>query len=175
MSMSLRFRLQQRKVQVLEETYESWKADHAAAMAARDLEEMVAECRSLSGDLVQSWKRTWDELTQGGIQDLDAYGHALGAHYDRAIRLLDSVAENARTFAIRTGHTIEGLAELSEAAARVTRLRERILANWPWSTRPWPPLNRAMQQQARSGQDGPGEPVEAILQRLQQGGPLVEV
>jgi hypothetical protein len=41
MSMSLRFRLQQRKVQVLEETCESWKADHAEAMEPHVIVEKV--------------------------------------------------------------------------------------------------------------------------------------
>jgi len=164
--------VQDGKVKGLEESCEKWKKAHNEAMQAFDLAIMVAECLEQAANTERVWNQVWAELNDGVSPDLEVMGRSIDALFSRMIQLTDAIQEDVRLFTTKTGHTIAKADTLGETAQHLKDLHQRIKNNWPWEDLPWPPLNLAMRDRARSGQDGPAEKVEDILKRLQAGGSI---
>lgn len=169
----LSIRLQDGKVKGVADIYEQWKNDHAEAMAARDMEDFVVECSNMVQATKAIWDKLWADLNTGMKFDPDGLGKFVDVFFTRAIRLSQTVFEHATGFARETGHDIVGLDNLDTDTAALEELHQRVITNWPWRDRAWPPLDKAMQQRSRSHADGPGEDAEEILRRLDAGEPLL--
>ncbi len=173
MPIPLSIRLQEGKARSLQTTYEQWKNDHAQAMAARDLEDLVKECLTLVSNMEPIWNRLWADLNTGMKFDPDGLGQLVDGLFTRVIRLSQDVKAYATRFTQETGHAIAGLGNLERDTLALETLHQRIMANWPWRDRAWPPLDKAMQQRSRSHADGPGDDVEDLLRRLEADQPLI--
>ena len=168
----LRFLLQERKVKGLEEGFEQWKQDHDEAMLAYDAEALVRECIKVAKDAKEVWDEAKPDLGKVPSDKLDDLGRTIDRLFTGTTRVLTKVRECALGVSQTTGHVIAGLGELSELVRVIGDMHARIMRNWPWDNELWPPIDRAMQQRARSGQDGPGEDIKDILHRVQAGGPI---
>jgi len=167
MRMPLRFRLQEKRVHALEETYESWRAEHLEAMEVRDTEELIAECLTLVQAMADLWHVTWQDLTSRPCEDLDAVGRTLRDHFDSGYRVVRKVLDFVDDFAATTQHTIEGRDALQRASRSLAQLRDRVMAGWPWSNRPVPPINWDMVEKGREARErGEYASTEEILARL---------
>lgn len=174
MPLPFRFLLQEGRVKGLEDSYEKWKKEHAEAMQALDLETMVDESIGLLSGTERFWIRTWSELNKGQPHDLEALGQWIDKVFSHVLTVVTELIEDIDRFTRTTGHGIAGTDVLKRVVREFAELHKRIQENWPWENRPWTPLNRAMQERARSEQDGPGEDISDILRRVRAGGPLVQ-
>lgn len=174
MPLPIRFWLQEGRVRNLRASYEAWKGNHVRAMRALDYEDVLKECRLLDEDLRKTWEEAKASLNAGRFPDevFDTLGKLLDDAFGHFSQVLAYVYKDCSEFARSTGHTIAGLDSLGQSATYWKNLHERLMQNWPWSQGPWPPIDRAMQQRARSGRDGPGENIKDILCRVQAGGPI---
>jgi hypothetical protein len=168
----LRFLLQEGKVRGLAESCETWMKDHVEAMAARDVETLVKVGNDLAHETELFWADTWADLNRDRPGDLEGLGRSVDGMFLRIGNLLSEILGSAIRFASGAGHQITGLEELERATAVLNSLRASIKENWPWTDKPWPPLNREMQQRSRQQLEGPGEDVTEILRRLKAGNPL---
>ncbi len=174
MNIPFRFRSQEGKVAGLEESYEGWKHDHDESMLVRDLEDIVQECIDRGRGVQDLWDFIWADLNKGQDKDLELLGKWIENVFTRCIRVLTNAAQEARRLAGGAGYVVKGLDTLEQLIADLNGLRDRVMLNWPWKSRPWPALDKAMQQRSRSRVDGPGEDIEDIVRRLNAGGSLIE-
>lgn len=169
----LLFHLQSGKVRNLEETVEVWQMAHAEALRALDAADLVRECLTFSPGLQVVWERAWQDATAGHIRDYQDVGLSLRGLFERTLNVLNRVQWWARNVARETGHPVEGLERLDQDIQGFQRQRDRIVENWPWEDRPWPPLNREMVAESRaSSARGEGEDVSTLLDRARAGVPL---
>ncbi|MBL8795041.1 MAG: hypothetical protein JNM56_14120 [Planctomycetia bacterium] len=131
MTDSLLFRLQCGKSRAIEEVVEAWKAEHAGAMAARDVEELVRECLRLPDEMRRIYREIFDRFTSGNIEGYHDIGKALQAQFEGNLRFMDSVRDMARR-QTAAGHTIEGAAELERVLEDIRPKVQEIFERWPW-------------------------------------------
>jgi hypothetical protein len=126
---TIAYRLAQRWVQAVEEAIEDWQLDHARAMLAGDVEDLVAETASLREPLERM-----AETFVGGIggPDGDALvvpAHRFGYLLTRALALFPRVRALAADVR-RSGYEVNHLDRLDDAERTLARLREDTMRDW---------------------------------------------
>jgi hypothetical protein len=137
-----------------------------------EVELAVAEALELAGTVRRLWAWVRGRAEAGKIRDQDATGGMLRRVFDRSLAGMEKAARSGRAAAQATGRPVTDLSRLEALLPELRRWTALVLQNWPWSARPWPPLDRAMA--ARSREElarGEGEDVATLLARLQAGGP----
>jgi hypothetical protein len=131
MTDSLLFRIQRGKTRAIEEAVEAWKAEHAGAMEAREVEELVRECLQMPDEMRRVYREIFDRFTSGNIEGYHDIGKALQAQFEGNLRFMDSVRDMARKQAA-AGHAIEGAAELNRVLEEIRPKVAEIFERWPW-------------------------------------------
>jgi len=167
--------LKQGKIENLERALKGWQEDHTDAMRVFDLEDLVQEVLSMRGDLPSLWQRIWESAIADEMEDFQTLGLALRELFERCLRNMSAIRTIAQAVSQETGQTIGGVGDLQLAIAELQQLQQRVFANWPWTDRPWPSLDRAMVAESRaSSARGEGEDIDQALARVQVGQPLVK-
>jgi hypothetical protein len=126
---TIAYRLAQRRVQAVEEAIEDWQLDHARAMLAGDVEDLVAETASLREPLERMAETFANGIGGPNGDALVVPAHHFGYLLTRALalfpRVRDLVAEVRRS-----GYAVDHLDRLSEAESALARLREETIRNW---------------------------------------------
>jgi hypothetical protein len=176
MSESVLFRLQAGRTRLVFEAVDAWKAGHEEALRALDAEALIAEASQMDDSLRRTWEGVKARAGAGQIKDFQTTGVQLREAFETGIGVMALVADLAQTVARTTGHELCGLAELNTAVAEARTWTGRVLDAWPWTDRPWPPLDRAAVEGSRAATErGEGEDITDMLARVKAGGPLVKV
>src|SRR5438874_3925398 len=107
MPQSILYRLCLDRTQFVERALETWKTEHQAAMAVRDLEDLIRETLDYPGLLRRLGQSTWDSLWTIPAEEIQASGRALQALLERTLRVLKDVRALAEEVAQSTEGSIE--------------------------------------------------------------------
>jgi hypothetical protein len=125
------------KARSLESIAEAWNGDQEEAMRARDLEDLISECRTLPIGARKIWDRVKLDLASCDDVDTETVGETLR----RVFNLCTRVCETVSLVATRVGrkrYTLAGAAELEAELAAFRRLANRIMDARPWDSEPAP-------------------------------------
>ena len=99
---------------------------------AGDLEDHVRELLTFPDMLRRAWRSVFHALFARGRVDCRSVGEKVRDVWTRCAGVMRDVLRVGREMERQTGLSVEGLAELEAASADVERMREAILADWPW-------------------------------------------
>jgi hypothetical protein len=172
-------RLQEDKVQGLEELVNAWRSapaeDNGEDQAAAVADFFVDEGIGLRQGLLRHWDYYWTLALAGKILDRSVRLAQLRGLLERGGRLLAQTAVAARSYAERSGHEVARLAQFEEQVKAFPLWVEECVARWELLDRPHKPLNRERIARAQAAfAQGECEPVSDILTRVTEGGPLVK-
>jgi len=172
-------RLQENKLQGLEDLLEAWEAAVTAGaseeQAAAIADFFVDEGIGLRQRSVQLWDYSWAKVLTGKLAQPGERRTNLYSLLERGGRLLERYAAAARHYADLSGHEVARLAQFEEQAKQFPIWVAECMARWEMLARPRKPLNReriAASQAAYAR--GEGECISDVIARLKQGGPLVK-
>ena len=165
MSETMLFRIRQGQIKALKETVELWRAEHKAAMAVRDVEDVIETCLELPESMRRLWNATFARIAANEIEDLQETGETLLAHFNGTLGFLEHVQGLARDFADK-GHRVEGADELDRATEQLRQLRHGIFKHWPWL-----PTPEEVEEGQAAMARGDSQTVEEILHELQNRNP----
>jgi len=168
-------RLQEGRVQAVEEVVASWSLTDEPAQIPESTMLLVAAARKLILEALDYWHWLSGQLEADtfrlGEHVLQEIGESLQSLFDRTL------AVGEKTLAIAKGVVpateIEGASLLHRETTQLRDLRDRILANWPWDDVADLPFDRELLQQARAciGRGEVGESLAVVIDRLQAGSP----
>jgi hypothetical protein len=171
----VRLHLQRRVVSVLEEAVQEFEPAAASRELLEPLSFLVAKALEAAADLQALWPLYTRE---GSVSESGGYRRRLTlleALAGGVVRSLRRAQELAAGYAQRTGKAIPRAGELASSLAGAAEVQDHISRTLVRLNRPWPPVNRNMIDEARAALDrGEGEDVNAIVQRLKSGKPLVK-
>jgi hypothetical protein len=172
-------RLQEDKLQGLEALLDSYQAvtatgsgaDEAAAIA----DFFVAEGIGVRHSCLRLWDYYWTRALAGKVPDRRERGAKLLSLLERGGRILRRGAELARVYAAASGHEVARLAPFEEQCQAFPLWVSECRARWEMLGRPPKPLQRQRIAESQAAYErGEGEPVSAVIARLEEGGPLVK-
>src|ERR1700730_5756547 len=111
MATPLLFRIQGSKVEGLEANYQTWKGPPDEALFARDLQDLVEECRNQIREASRLWAHTKRDIAQGSpyyLDALDNHGRLITDILARILNLAAKVCHDSDGFTKVTGRTVEG-------------------------------------------------------------------
>lgn len=130
MSRSLLLRINRDKALAIKDAVDSWRADHADAMMARDCEEVVRECLRFPDEMRDLWRSIWTRAEQNRIENFQEEGEELQDLFDRLLKLVARVQRWASRIEAN-GYRVENAAALDETVRQVQAMKEQIFAHWP--------------------------------------------
>jgi hypothetical protein len=121
---------QRGKARALEEAAEAWKAEHASALMALDVEEMIRSCAGFPADWRRSWNALFDRFRPTQSEDMLTAVEQLRQHFDRVLQALAEV-EHLSTTLRRSGYEVTNADDLTRTVAELCAVREQALRHWP--------------------------------------------
>jgi hypothetical protein len=111
--------------------FEAWKREHAEAMAARDVEDWVAECLTMGHLTLELFSSARKLARANQLASVQEAGECLVRLFEATLDAYRDVGTGV-VEAGRQGYTIENEAAFREMEKRLTEGRERLRASWPW-------------------------------------------
>jgi hypothetical protein len=119
-----------RRTRVAEELLEQWQIDHAQAMLACDVDELLAEAVELGQLVKRCWTTSLNRLFAEQVEDVDGERRALHFIARRTLRLFRKVAKIADQ-TVKGGHALVNLADFTANFQNMRQLRLDIAEKWP--------------------------------------------
>lgn len=110
---------------------EEWKARHAQATFACDVQDLVQLCIILRSSCGALWRSSQKSLLENRSLDYQDYGKKVEFTFDATLRTFAAVRSCVR-IAIKLGYLIENQADFDAAEGEITVARSRFVAHWPW-------------------------------------------
>jgi hypothetical protein len=179
MSAELLDRLQEDKLQGLEQLIDDYQAV-AGARAAADSAAAIAdffidEGIGLRQSSMRLWDHHWGAALAGKITNLKERGAKLQSLLERTGRLLARQVAAARSHAEASSQEVARLAQLEEQVKAFPQWIEECMARWELLETPRKPLQRDRIAAAQAAfAEGTCEDIGDIVARLRGGGPLVQ-
>jgi hypothetical protein len=169
-------RLQEDKLQALESLLDSYETgtssapDEAAAIADFFVDEGIGVRQSS----LRLWNHHWGRALAHSITDPRGVGASLLGLVERGERIILRGAKLARAYADLSGQQVARLAQFEDQSKAFPIWVKECRARWEMLGRPRIRLNaeRIAEAQAAYAR-GEGEPISDVVNRLEQGGPLV--
>jgi hypothetical protein len=156
-------RSRSRAAEFLGGEFDAWQKAHADALAARDVEDWIAECIQLGETTLELSSRTRQLLRANSLTDPQEAGESLLILFDVTINVFDRV-QAALESSKNNGHTIDNRGVFKEFRTRLLQGRDRLRTRWPW-------IDQAMwDRTAAAIANGEYQTAEEIVHELQGGG-----
>ena len=148
------------RARTIEDAVEAWKSDHDEAMAVRDLEDIIRECRWLR-DLLMEWNQeSWKLLRAGRLHCVQDTGDSLRMVLTIFLRAIPRARRLAANYK-RGGYHVEHAGEFADLEKQVQEMANELDQKWPF-------IDPREMEESRSAYDrGECQPVEDILRELQ--------
>lgn len=146
----------------LNSALESWRDAIQEAISKR-LEWASASRRELDG--------VFAEFEGYPSENFDSIGNELRSTFDKILDVFAQLSE-AAAFISQHGYVVANAAELDREIKTLRDLRDEIVKSWPWSSRPFPSVDRAMLAESKSAyQRGEGIDVRELVKEIVNGKP----
>jgi hypothetical protein len=116
---------------VVEEAVESWKADHDAAMAACDIEEIIGICIGINFRVAEWARVLWDTGFQGKVGNPEESGKSLLKVLKAGAEAWQALVEGVEDYTAR-GYVLENAGRVPAARAKMQALHDDFAVRWPF-------------------------------------------
>jgi hypothetical protein len=116
---------------VVEEAVESWKADHDAAIAACDIEEIIRIGLGINAHVTEWVRDLWDAGFQGMVGNSEESGKSLLKVLKAGVETWQALVEAAEDYTAR-GYVLENADRVPAAWAKMQALHDDFAARWPF-------------------------------------------
>jgi hypothetical protein len=113
-------------------------------------------CQRVKEKIVGCPRESWDDLGKG-----------LASRFDKRLQSLTDLRDGSVRALQERGYEVENAPQLERAIEELRELKERTLANWPWTDKELPPVDRNMVAESRAAlARGEGERIDDLIGRL---------
>ncbi len=124
-------KLYRSQYRVIEEAVESWKADHDAAMAACDLEEIIRICLDINARVAEWVRVLWNTGFQGKVSNPEESGKSLLKVLRAGVEAWQALVEGVEDYTAQ-GYVLENAEQVPAALKEIRALHDDFAARWPF-------------------------------------------
>ncbi len=135
--MKLQYAICKGRARTIEDAVEAWQEEHAAAMEARDTDELVSIFLEFVDELTSWCNDSWNRLFANKVSNPQQLGLCIKRCLELGPPLWSRVRECVEETE-RQGFTVEGADRFRAAQGALQRLFADHSARWPWLKEPLP-------------------------------------